>query len=101
MGFFHRASSLLVVSSCHFFREGVVFQGLSPACLVGLLLVVKWDFSTRLFLLLLCAPVFLSLRSRAFYWPELLICLLSVAAIFCEAGPLSGPVVAWSACCFW
>ena len=45
VGFFHWASSLLVVSSCHFFREGFFFQGLSPACLVGLLLFVKLDFS--------------------------------------------------------
>ena len=58
-GFFHWASSLLVVSSCHFFVKVFLFQGLSPACLVGLLLFVKWDFSTRLL-------AFFSLRSRAF-----------------------------------
>ena len=42
--FFHGASSLLVVSSCHVFCEGGFFQGLSLACLVGLLLFLKLDF---------------------------------------------------------
>ena len=72
-----------------FFVKVIFFQGLSLACLIGLLLFVKWDVSIRLLVLLLCAPVSFSLRSRAFDWPELLICLLSVAAICCEAGPLS------------
>ena len=46
------------------------FQGLSLACLVGLLLFLKWDFSMGL-----------------------LVCLLSLAAIFFgEGGFCSGPV---------
>ena len=53
-----------------FFGEGGFFQGLSLACLVGLLLFLKLDFSVGL-----------------------LVCLLSLAAMFfCEGVFFSGPV---------
>ena len=61
VGFFRWASSLLVVSSCHVFFVKVDFvQGLSLACLVVLLLFLKWDF--RLWassLLVVCGRHFL------------------------------------------
>ena len=107
LDFFHWASSLLVVSSCHvFFVKVFFFQGLSLACLVGLLLFLKWDFfDWASSLPVVWLPVFLCscFFFRACHWPawsaccfsrsgissvELPICLLSLAANFFREGVL-------------
>ena len=53
-----------------FFGEGGFFQGLSLACLVGLLLFLKLDF---------------------FHWASSLL-VVSSCHVFCEGGFCSGPV---------
>ena len=110
-GFFHWASSLLVVSSCHVFFVKVDFvQGLSLACLVVLLLFLKWDFfdwASSLLVVCGCQFFLCNCFFRACHWPawsaccfswsgvssvELPICSLSLAAIFFVKVFFSGPV---------
>ena len=99
------------VSNACFCTVGV-FQGLSLACLVGLLLFMEWDFFSRASHLLVVSSCHLFggrwICFRACHWPawsaccfswsgissvELPICLLSLAAIYLgEGGFVSGPV---------
>ena len=96
------------------------FQGLSLACLVGLLLFLKWDFSMGLLVCLLSlAAIFfgeggffqglslaclvgLLLFLKLDLSVGLLVCLLSLAAIFFVKVDFFRAChwPAWSACCF-
>ena len=70
----------LLSLAANFFREGVFFQGLSLACLVGLLLFTEWDFFSRGFSLLVVSS-----------------CHFFREGVFFRA--CHQP--AWSGCCFW